>query len=622
MLQQMRKFSKSWFSTALLGALALSFVIWGIGDIFRGAPNTTVASIGGTRIDQTYFSREYRNTVRSLGQRFGKDITPDEARRLGLPRNTLDRLMDEAALNNYANSFGLMVSPEQVDREIQSISAFNGVLGTFDYQTFLSRLQQLGYSEQEFRMRMQLDMTRSQLRVATEDGLSAPTGYVAALMNYINEARVAEYIIVTPETVGAIAPPDDKTLMAYIAAHEKRFSTPEYRTLTYAVIGPEDVMSKITVTDKQLHDAYDQHKAEYVVPEKRDADQINFPTEAEATAARARLSAGTTFDALAAERKLSAKAIDMGTVSKDQLDKAQADALFALPENGISAPVKSSFGWSVMRVRKISPAINKSFDDAKADLEKQLKTELAASNLVDITNTFTDKEGSGDDVGQAARASGMRVVNVSAVDANGMTPEGTKAEVPAGADFMKSVFTAEIGLDGDVFQAPDGHWYALKVSGSTPPKLKSLDIIRADAIAAWTKDTRAKTLAAKAKALAEQANREGRLSGAVQTSGRLARDTKNDTFSAELIAAIFAKPAGVAVSGPLGKGEGYVVARTTGISHGKFTQNDQNFRAIGRALSQQVAGDITESLAAAEKARQKSSIDQKLLDQAAGQESS
>jgi peptidyl-prolyl cis-trans isomerase D len=468
---------------------------------------------------------------------------------------------------------------------------------------------------------MRRDLAKSQLRSAVEDGLSAPVGYVGAFLAYVNEARSAEYVVVTPAMLGPLAPPDDKTLAAYVSAHPVQFSTPEYRSITYAAIGPEDVTNNIHVSEKQLHDAYDQKKDQYVVPETREADQISFPTEVEAKAARAKLDGGMTYDALAASRKLTAKVISMGAVRRDQLtDKAEAEALFTLPEGGISQPVRGPFGWVLLRVRKITPAINKSFDDARAGLETLVKNELAASMIVDIANKFTDAEGAGDDVAQAGRTAGMRVVKIPAIDSRGFSADGMKADIPTQPEFLKAVASADVGIDGDPVQTPDGHLFAIKVTGVTPPKLKSLAAIHDSALAAWSKDAQIKALARRANAIAAQANRDGRLSGA-QPTGRLARDTKSDVLSPRLVALIFSKPSGVAVAGPLGKGDGYVVARITGVTHVKVQPNDPNLRGIGRVISQQIGSDISGSLAAAEKARQGEQINQKMLDQAIGNES-
>jgi peptidyl-prolyl cis-trans isomerase D len=213
----------------------------------------------------------------------------------------------------------------------------------------------------------------------------------------------------------------------------------------------------------------------------------------------------------------------------------------------------------------------------------------------------------------------MRVVKIPAVDSHGFTPDGTKADIPTQPEFLKAVASADVGIDGDPVQTQDGHLFAIKVTGITPPKLKSMDMIHDSALAAWMKDAQAKALARKANEIAAQANRDGKLPGA-QPGGRLARDTKSDVFSPQLIALIFSKPSGVAVAGPLGKGGNYLVARITGVAHAKVQPNDPSLRGIGRVISQQIGSDMSGSLAAAENTRQGAQVNQKMLDQAVGNE--
>ncbi len=627
MLQSMRNFSKSLPVSIMLGLLAVSFALWGIGDIFRGSTTTWVAKVGSARIEEASFQREYRNTIRATGARQQSDITPEQAKKLGIPNATLQRMIGEAALDNYAADFGVTTSDASVTREIQAQQAFQGAAGTFDHAMFLQRINTLGYSEEEFIATMKREIANTQLRSAAEDGLTAPIGYINALMAYFTEARSADYVVLTPTSIGAIAPPDDATLAAYVKAHPERFSTPEYRSLTYAGIGPEDVEAKVTPTDKQLQDAYAVNKAKYNVPESREADQISFLTQAEAAAARARINSDADYDALARARKLTPKTLTIGVVTKDELtDRDRAEALFSLPVGTISQPVKGPFGYVLLRVRKITPAIFKSFDDAKVELQKLVKTELAQSALVDIANKFTDAQGGGADVAQAGRETGMHVVIVPVVDSHGNAPDGSKANV-GGPEFLQHVFASEIGEDGDAFQTQDGHLYAVKIAGSVPPRLKSLDTVRAAALETWMRDARAKAFRQKADALAAQANKDGSLAGVasalgttVQTSGRIERNATTGVFSAALVKALFLKPAGVAVIGPAGKGEGYVIARTSGVSHPHPSATDQTYRSIGLVLSRQIASDLSSSLANAEKTRQGVDMNRKLFDQAVGGE--
>ncbi len=312
------------------------------------------------------FSRDYRNFLRNESAQAGREITPDVARKMGLGSVAFDRILNRTALDNVVNDFGLTVSDADVSGRIRGMSVFNGPLGTFDKNTFDRTLAQRGFAEQDFVNGIRSDMTRDQLVGPVEDGLQIPTGYAHALFAYSTELRASEYVVLTPQSLGTVAPPSDAVLAAYVKAHSDRFSTPEYRNVTIALAGPEDVVPTIKVTDVQLHAEYDSRKETYVVPEKRDVYQISFPDEASAKAARAKIDGGMTFDAAA---KAWGKSIDnRGSVSQDDSGSQRRAKMFALPLNGVSGRDRQEellqLG-SAMRVSKITPGKTTTFDPSQ-----------------------------------------------------------------------------------------------------------------------------------------------------------------------------------------------------------------------------------------------------------------
>src|SRR5437868_676980 len=102
MIQWMHGISKSFVATLLTGVLALSFVLWGIGDIFTGGTSTAVATVGSTNIEGPVFQRTYRNFLRGQGQQMGIEITPEMAQRMGLGQTVLQQSIERVALDNYA----------------------------------------------------------------------------------------------------------------------------------------------------------------------------------------------------------------------------------------------------------------------------------------------------------------------------------------------------------------------------------------------------------------------------------------------------------------------------------------------------------------------------------------
>ena len=122
MLQEMRKYSKSWIANIFLGVLALSFVSWGVGDMVSGRSDTSVAKVGGTVIDRTEFSRDFQNAMKQEGARRGEaTLTADEARKIGLGDAVLESKISQTALDNMVKKLGLTVSDAQVVAVIQRI---------------------------------------------------------------------------------------------------------------------------------------------------------------------------------------------------------------------------------------------------------------------------------------------------------------------------------------------------------------------------------------------------------------------------------------------------------------------------------------------------------------------
>jgi peptidyl-prolyl cis-trans isomerase D len=626
MLQWMHKLSTSWVASLLMGALALSFVVWGIADVFVNMNAKALATVGSTEISADSFQRSYRNFIRNQSQQMGMEITPDMAQKMGLGNTALQQLISRTALDNAVNRMGLTTSDAVLSANVRAMPAFRGgATGQFDHNTFAQLIQNAGYTEPEFLAEIRAEMSRDQLTAALESGFVLPSGYAQAIFAYLTERRAAEYVIVAPEAVGPIAPPTDAALADYVKAHPDRFSTPEYREIEYAQIGPADVARESAITDAQIAADYAAHKDVYVVPEKRDIQQIEFPNEAAAKAAH---DSGKSFDALAAEKKIKPADLSLGSLTRDDLaDPARADAAFALKPNEVSAPVKTAAGsYVLLRVTAITPGITRPLEQVKPDIRKSLALAAAGAKITDIVNAFEDARSGGADIATAAKKAGMKSAKLAAIDRNGLSPDGKKAEgLPADPEFYTQAFAAEVGEDSDPFPAKSGEYYAIKVDGVTPPKLKPLDQVKTEALAAWTADQRQVALQKKVAELAAKAIVDKSLAGIakdlkvpVQQSPGLSRNSNDTTFSAALVEKLFAARPGGIVEAPQGTGNNFIIARLTGIQHS--APNGAEFNAGRQQLSQQVGSDLTVSFANASRLREGVKVNQQMLNAALGQQ--
>jgi len=621
MLQEMRKFSKSWISSLFLGGLTLSFVAWGIGDIFRGGVVTSVATVGKTTIEQSEFQRDFTNFLR--GQ--VKDASLDQAQRTALAHQLLQQDIAQTALDNVAQRLKITVTDDMVLAQIRATPAFAGIAGTFDRSVFEQKLSRAGYSEPGFIEVMRRDTVRDQLIQAVASGFQLPIGYARALFAYATELRAAQYVTLDAKSLGSIAPPPDAVLAAYVKAHTEKFSTPEYRDVAYAQIGLDEVTKGIAVTDQQVQSAYDANKDKYDIPEKRDLEQIPLASQADAEAAHAKIAAGANFATVAAEHGLKPADLELGTRVAADLDPAEAKIVFALPEGGVSQPIKVTFGWALIKVVKITAGHLTTLDQAKDELKKAIANELAQAKLGDIANAYMDATSGGASLAAAAKKVGMHSDRVAAMDIHGLAPDGSKTAAPDDQVFRDQVFKSEAGEEGDPFQGKSGDYYVVSVNAVMPPKLKPLDQVRTEALAGWMAEQRAVLLQKKAAELAVQANRDHSLDAVAKATGSpvlsspaLTHQTSDATFSPVLVAALYAAAPGEAVFGPLGKGEGYVVARVSGIAHQMPPTDDPMFRQGVRQISRGIAGDVIESFAGVARDKQGVTINNKLLDNVVG----
>src|SRR5208282_861296 len=216
-----------------------------------------IASVGGTKIDYQEFSRDLQNARRGATQH-GAQLSAAREKEIG--DKLLDQTIDDTALDNAARSYDLTTSNDEVSSMIRSIPGFQGPDGSFSDLAFNQALQRINYTPQGFVAEIKRELTREQLVRAGGSAVQLPIGYVRAIISYLSERRAAQYMILPPDAAGQIPTPPDQVLAAYIKAHANQFSTPEYRQLTYAELGPDDQQGGVQVTEAQIKQTYDLRK--------------------------------------------------------------------------------------------------------------------------------------------------------------------------------------------------------------------------------------------------------------------------------------------------------------------------------------------------------------------------
>ncbi|HKM87286.1 MAG TPA: SurA N-terminal domain-containing protein, partial [Xanthobacteraceae bacterium] len=382
MLRGIRKASANWLGRAVMGVimglLAVSFAVWGINDIFRGFGRSTVAKIGGTEIPIEQFRQSYNERLQQLARQLGHPLPPEQARALGLDRQVLGEMVTDAGLDQRARQMRLGVSDAEIVRRLTADPAFRTPTGQFDRVRFEQLLRNAGYSEQRFIAEQRRVMLRRQMIDSFTGELPVPKAWLEAINQFQNEERSIEYLTLGPAQAGDIPQPTADELSKYFEARKILFRAPEYRKIAAVQVTPTEIAKWMEISEADIKHAFDEHRSKYITPERRHVEQIVFPTMQEAEAADARIKAGLSFAALAAERGLKEPDIDLGTVPKSGIiDPAVADAAFSLRDGEVSAPVTGRFGTVIVKVLKIEPEATKSFADVAPQIRNDIATERA-----------------------------------------------------------------------------------------------------------------------------------------------------------------------------------------------------------------------------------------------------
>jgi peptidyl-prolyl cis-trans isomerase D len=549
MLRGLRKASSNWLGKAVMAAvvgfLVISFAIWGIGDIFRGFGRSTVAKIGRTEITIEQFRNQYNDRLQQYSRRLGRPITPDQARALGLDRLVIGQIITEIVLDERARALGLALSDAEVAKQITNDPAFRGPNGQFDRLRFEQTIRAAGYTEGRFVAEQRRQLLRRELAGTIGAGLSAPKALVEAANRYQNEQRSIEYVLLDRAQAGDIPQPAPDVLAKYFEERKILFRAPEYRKLVIVSLIPGEQARWIEIPEADLKRAYEERKGRYTTPERRHILQVDFPNAEAASAAAERIAKGTSFADIAKELGKSEKDIDLGTVDKSAvIDRAVADAAFALKEGEVSAPVQGRFGTVLVQVLKIEPEQVRSLEQVAGELKQELATARAKSEIFDVYNKVEDARAEGRPLAETAANLKLEARTVE-VDRSGRDPAGAPVNIPDAQRLLASAFTTDVGVERDPLQVQDGYvWF--DVVGITPSRERPLEEVKDQVEARWREQEIASRLDAKATAILDKLKAGTTLADIaaqdrlkLETLTGLKRGEASGPLSASAVAAIF-----------------------------------------------------------------------------------
>ena len=369
MLTKIREKAQGAFAWGILILICVPFALWGINNYLDTGKEAAVASVG----DKDFYQRDVNKAYEQYSQNL-QGLGIDEQ---AVKAQALQKLIKDEVLLQYVHAEGLVVTDDEARDFIKGLPYFQ-VDGKFSDKQFKSLLSSQRISSAEFVSRIKNALIMEQFQHSIVDSSFATQYDVESFFKIQNQLRDVDYVTVPVQPLKE--QPTAEEISAYYQLHQDLYSTPEKVSVEYVALSLEEIAKKVVVTDEKLKAFYEEQKDQFTTPERRKISHILFMVNDKITEKQALEKALKTkqdltskdFSALAAEvsdDKLTAKkGGDLGLFNVGVMEKAFEESASTLKLGEVSNPVKSAFGYHLIKVTELVPGNIKSFDSVKNEV--------------------------------------------------------------------------------------------------------------------------------------------------------------------------------------------------------------------------------------------------------------
>lgn len=384
MIEKMHERSNGPLFKIIFALVSISFVLGGLGTSFIGG-NHYAAKVNGDEISQHSFNnaktRQQQQLNAQLGERFW-DLLDNPQYAEQFNQSVLNSLIDRQLLLQYTKDLNLAVSADQIKSQIVHDPNFQQE-GKFNNALYQQVLRNNGISADYYASLVGEGMVVSQINegiVRTEFNVPAQQALLAKLLLQQRTVRLATYPI---NSVLAAQTASEEELQSYYDAHKNAFIEPEKISVEYISISPDDVKSKVEITDEQIQTYYDRNQAQYVSQAENRLAHIQLSDEQSAQEVLQAIQNGEDFAKLAQEKSkdtLSAKQGGyLGWAKSGTFPAEFEQAAANLAVNGTSSVVKVGADFHIIKLldRKDGNAIP--LEQVKSQIAEIIRQDLIAT---------------------------------------------------------------------------------------------------------------------------------------------------------------------------------------------------------------------------------------------------
>ena len=484
MMDNLRTAANSVVLKVIFGIIIVSFILTGVSGYLIGGNNNFAAKVNGQEIGRGQFENavasERNRMQQQLGDQFS-ELAANENYIKTMRQQVLNRLIDEALLDQYAKDLGLGISDEQVRKAIFATPAFQ-VDGKFNNTRYNALVNQMGMTSDQYAAALRNQLTTQQLINAVAGTDFMLPGETDQLAELVSQQRLVREATIDVNALAAKQQVSDAEISSYYEQNKSQFVAPEQFRVSYIKLDAASMEQ--SVSDEEIQAYYDQHQDQYTQPQRNRYSVIQTKTEADAKAVLDELNKGGDFAALAKEKSadiISARnGGDMGwledATTPDELKNA------GLKEKGqLSGVIKSSVGFLVARLDDVQAAKVKPLAEVRNDIANKVKQEKSLDAYYALQQKVSDAASNDNDsLAGAEQAAGVKAVETGWFDHSNLPAELNFK--PVSDAIFNGGLVGENGMPGsnsDIITVDGDRAFILRVSEHKAEAVKPLAEVKA-----------------------------------------------------------------------------------------------------------------------------------------------
>ncbi|MGD9638993.1 MAG: SurA N-terminal domain-containing protein [Alphaproteobacteria bacterium] len=509
MLSFFRNIQHSIFIKIILALTALSFIsLFGVSSYLSPNPEQdTVVAVGSTHISIGEIRKDLSQEVQRLSNMYGDNVDMEDAIKSGVLNSLIKKLVSRTVLDKTAEDLGISISDSSLRKETFNTPLFHGNNGSFDKAVFNQMLRLSGMSENQYFETLRGDIARKHLLSGAYANPEAPKILAENLYKYRKEKRIVDIINIKTSSINISAKPTAEELQDYYEKNKDNFMNPEYRSLTAIWLSPANIGAKIEVTDAEAKEIYDNEISAYTVPEERYILQMVFDDEETALKAQKMLNDKKDFLDVAKELANQSKEdSELGWITTETLLAEATEPVFAAAKGEIVGPIKSQFGYHIMKVNDIKAKVVTQFKDVKDQIISNVKNERALDRLYDDARNLEDILGKGTSLEDAAKTGGYELITLKKIDDKGLSDKGSEIKSKIISPlFLEKAFELMDGEDSLLIETDNG-MFVVRVDEVIAAQPKELKEIKNQILNLWQADKKIEAARDKAGKVLESLN--------------------------------------------------------------------------------------------------------------------